>query len=125
MTVAAAATAPVRQSHGRLMLSPSVVVLLAWMLIHLAMTLWFSAERYNLLDPRLKAFAGLSNYADLITHRALWIAMKHALLRGDGSRSHVGFRKLGASLRLLLVPIVSSVQSRCKRRRPAEEDLMR
>lgn len=61
------------------MLSPSVVVLLAWMLIPLAMTLWFSAERYNLLDPWLKAFAGLSNYADLITHRALWIAMGNTL----------------------------------------------
>jgi sorbitol/mannitol transport system permease protein len=50
------------------------------MLIPLAMTLWFSSERYNLLDPRKKVFVGISNYVDLLTHPALWIAMGNTLL---------------------------------------------
>jgi sorbitol/mannitol transport system permease protein len=49
------------------------------MVVPLAMTLWFSAERYNLLDPGKKVFVGFSNYVDLLTHRALWIAMGNTL----------------------------------------------
>ena len=30
---------------------PSVIVLLAWMIVPLVMTLWFSFQRYNLVDP--------------------------------------------------------------------------
>jgi sorbitol/mannitol transport system permease protein len=37
---------------ARLMLSPSVVLLLIWMVVPLALTLWFSFQRYNLLSPR-------------------------------------------------------------------------
>jgi len=36
---------------GRLAVAPSVIVLLLWMIVPLAMTLWFSFLRYNLLDP--------------------------------------------------------------------------
>lgn len=68
-----------RHSHSRLLLTPSVVVLLLWMIVPLVMTLWFSLERYNLLEPGKRAFAGLSNYVDLLTHRALWIAMGNTL----------------------------------------------
>ncbi len=68
-----------RNQHSRSLLAPSVAVLLLWMVVPLAMTLWFSAEHYNLLDPGKKAFAGLSNYMDLLTHRALWIAMGNTL----------------------------------------------
>lgn len=54
-------------------------VLLLWMVIPLAMTLWFSAEHYNLLSPEKRAFAGWSNYADLLMHRALWVAMGNTI----------------------------------------------
>jgi sorbitol/mannitol transport system permease protein len=49
------------------------------MAVPLAMTLWFSAEHYNLLSPGKTAFAGWENYRDLLTHRALWIAMGNTL----------------------------------------------
>jgi sorbitol/mannitol transport system permease protein len=49
------------------------------MVVPLAMTLWFSAERYNLLNPGKTSFAGWENYRDLLTHRALWVAMGNTL----------------------------------------------
>jgi len=50
------------------------------MVIPLAMTLWFSLQRYNLLSPGMKRFAGLSNYTSLITDAALWTAMLNTLI---------------------------------------------
>jgi sorbitol/mannitol transport system permease protein len=47
---------------ARLMLAPSVGLLLIWMIVPLAMTLWFSFQNYNLLDPTQTGFAGLFNY---------------------------------------------------------------
>ena len=44
------------------LVAPSVGVLLLWMIVPLAMTLWFSFQRYNLLDPTEGGFAGLDNY---------------------------------------------------------------
>jgi sorbitol/mannitol transport system permease protein len=57
------------------LLGPAVSVLLIWMIVPLAMALWFSLEHYNLLTPGAHAFAGLANYLDLLTGRKLWIAM--------------------------------------------------
>lgn len=64
----------------RWLLAPSVSVLLVWMIVPLAMTLWFSAERYNLLTPDRRAFAWFANYSDLLLHHTLWIAMGNTLL---------------------------------------------
>jgi len=61
------------------MLFPAVGVLLVWMVVPLAMTLWFSLQRYNLLSPGKSALAGLENYRDLLTNRALWVAMGNTL----------------------------------------------
>jgi len=44
------------------MMAPSVVLLLIWMVVPLAMTLWFSFQNYNLLNPSNVSFAGLFNY---------------------------------------------------------------
>lgn len=62
------------------MLAPSVAVLLVWMIVPLAMTLWFSVERYNLLNPGGRAFAGIENYRYLVAGRALWVAMGNTLV---------------------------------------------
>ena len=43
---------------ARCMMAPSVIVLLVWMIVPLAMTLWFSFQHYNLLNPT-DGFAGL------------------------------------------------------------------
>jgi sorbitol/mannitol transport system permease protein len=47
---------------ARFMMAPSVILLLIWMVVPLAMTLWFSFQNYNLLDPTQTGFAGLFNY---------------------------------------------------------------
>jgi sorbitol/mannitol transport system permease protein len=62
------------------LLAPSVTVLLIWMIVPLAMTLWFSLERYNLLNPGQTVFSGLENYRYLVTGRALWVAMGNTLV---------------------------------------------
>ena len=46
---------------ARLMVAPSVLLLLAWMIVPLAMTLWFSFQSYNLLSPGTEQFIGLMN----------------------------------------------------------------
>ncbi|TCQ27525.1 carbohydrate ABC transporter permease [Rhizobium sp. PP-CC-3G-465] len=47
---------------ARIMMAPSVGLLLIWMIVPLAMTLWFSFQNYNLLNPGNVSFAGLFNY---------------------------------------------------------------
>lgn len=39
---------------ARLMVSPSVILLLMWMIVPLGMTLYFSFLRYNLLMPGME-----------------------------------------------------------------------
>ncbi len=47
---------------ARLMMAPSVILLLVWMVVPLSMTLWFSFQNYNLLNPGNVSFTGLFNY---------------------------------------------------------------
>jgi sorbitol/mannitol transport system permease protein len=60
-------------------MAPSVVVLLLWMIVPLALTLWFSFQRYNLVVPTIRGFAGFENYQYLLTDPALWTAMLNTL----------------------------------------------
>ena len=53
------------------LVAPSVVLLLVWSIVPLAMTLWFSFRRYNLLNPMIHGFAGLDNYRFLFQDPAL------------------------------------------------------
>jgi sorbitol/mannitol transport system permease protein len=62
------------------LVAPAVGVLLIWMIVPLAMTLWFSFQRYSLLSPGSRAFTGLGNYTTLITDRALWTAMMNTVI---------------------------------------------
>ncbi len=39
---------------ARLMISPAVLLLLAWMIVPLVMTLYFCFLRYNLLSPGME-----------------------------------------------------------------------
>ena len=75
------AEAPERKrSVAFFLLSPSVAVLLLWMVVPLVMTLWFSAQRYNLLDPTVGGFAGLENYEFLVTDPDFWTALVNTLV---------------------------------------------
>ena len=62
------------------LLSPSIFVLLLWMIVPLVMTLWFSFQRYNLLNPSMTGFAGFDNYKSLLTDSTLWTAMLNTLI---------------------------------------------
>ncbi|MDE2146694.1 MAG: sugar ABC transporter permease [Burkholderiales bacterium] len=46
----------------RALMAPAVATLFLWMIVPLAMTLYFSAVRYNLMEPGPKVWAGLSNF---------------------------------------------------------------
>jgi sorbitol/mannitol transport system permease protein len=61
------------------LIGPSVVVLFLWMIVPLAMTLWFSFQYYNLLYPDRSGFAGIENYQYLLTDPSLWTAMLNTL----------------------------------------------
>ena len=61
------------------LMAPSVVVLLLWMIVPLALTVWFSFQRYNLIVPTITGFAGFENYRFLLTDPALWTAMLNTL----------------------------------------------
>lgn len=49
-------------------LGPSVALLLIWMIVPLAMTIWFSLQRYKLLQPETYGFNGLNNFKFLINN---------------------------------------------------------
>lgn len=55
------------RAAARLLLSPAVIVLMAWMAIPLAMTLWYSFHDYQLLLPLEHGFVGLGNYVYFLT----------------------------------------------------------
>ncbi|MEA2778605.1 MAG: polyol transport system permease protein [Rhodospirillaceae bacterium] len=75
-----ALASPGRAARTRALLAPSVVALLLWMIVPLVMTLYFSFQRYNLLDPTLTGFAGLENYEFLLTDPELWTALSNTLI---------------------------------------------
>ena len=59
---------------------PAVGSLLLWMIVPLAMTIYFSAIRYNLLNPDLKGFAKFDNYQFLWEDPAFWPAITNTLI---------------------------------------------
>ena len=72
--------APASRRISTLLLAPSVIVLLAWMIVPLVMTLWFSFQYYNLVDPTAHGFAGIDNYAYLVTDPDFWVSLENTLI---------------------------------------------
>lgn len=72
------------QSTARLMMSPAVILLFAWMIVPLGMTLYFSFLRYNLLMPGMEEWAGLFNYRYFLTDPAFFAALTNTLLLVGG-----------------------------------------
>ena len=62
------------------MIAPSVILLLIWMIVPLAMTLYFSFQNYNLLNPTNVSFAGLFNYKYFYTDPAFFQSIWNTLL---------------------------------------------
>jgi sorbitol/mannitol transport system permease protein len=61
------------------MIAPSVTLLFVWMAVPLAMTLYFSFLRYNLLQPGPTPWAGFSNYYYFVTDPAFAAAIVNTL----------------------------------------------
>jgi sorbitol/mannitol transport system permease protein len=59
---------------------PSVIVLLLWMLVPLLMTIYFSFERFSLLNPDVSGFAGIENYQFLWQDESFWPAIINTIL---------------------------------------------
>ena len=75
-----AAEEPRRRRVGGVLVAPSVVVLLAWMIVPLVMTVWFSFQYYNLVNPGVSGFAGLDNYEFLVTDPDFWASLRNTLV---------------------------------------------
>jgi len=73
------------RSAARLMMTPSVVLLLLWSLVPLAMTIYFSTLNYNLLMPGEHPFVGFDNYYYFLTDPAFFTALFNTLLLVGGA----------------------------------------
>jgi sorbitol/mannitol transport system permease protein len=69
---------------GRILVSPAVALLLLWSLVPLAMTIYFSTLRYNLLNPDVESFVGLDNYYYFLTDPAFATALTNTLMLVGG-----------------------------------------
>lgn len=58
-----------------LLVAPSVIGLILWMVAPLAMAVWFAFQRYNLLIPENRQFIGFENFVFILTDPALWVAI--------------------------------------------------
>jgi sorbitol/mannitol transport system permease protein len=67
------------KSTARLMMAPSVIVLFIWMIVPLALTLWFSTLRYTFYDP-LTPFIGIENYTYFLTDPRFISAFQNTLI---------------------------------------------
>lgn len=65
---------------GKLLVAPSVAILFVWMIVPLAMTIYFSSLRYNLLMPGMEEFVGLENYYYFLTDPAFTTALVNTLV---------------------------------------------
>ena len=68
-----------KAAHARWLAMPSVGILVLWMAIPLAMTIWFSFSRYNLLNPDVKGFAGIENYKFLASDPSFGPSILHTM----------------------------------------------
>ncbi len=76
------ASTPTWQSHlsASALKLPAIASLLVWSLVPFVMTLWFSARRYNLLEPDHTGFDGLGNVRYLFSDPSLVQALGNTVL---------------------------------------------
>jgi sorbitol/mannitol transport system permease protein len=65
---------------GRLLLTPAVALLFVWMIVPLAMTIYFSSMHYNLLNPGMEQFIGIENYTYFLTDPAFLASLGNTLI---------------------------------------------
>lgn len=65
---------------GRVLIAPAVGLLFVWMIVPLAMTIYFSTRNYNLLEPGQDTFAGWDNYYYFLTDPAFIASLINTLV---------------------------------------------
>ena len=65
---------------GRVLIAPAVALLFVWMIVPLAMTIFFSLQYKNLLNPGEESFAGLDNFIYFLTDPAFFTALFNTLV---------------------------------------------
>ena len=68
------------KTAGRILVAPSVILLFAWMIVPLLMTLYFSTLHYSLLDPDNVSFVALQNYAYFLSDPNFFSALLNTLI---------------------------------------------
>ena len=68
------------RSIARLMVSPSVILLFLWMIVPLALTIFFSFRIYRLLSPERTGWAGFRNYTWFLNSPDFWTAIINTVL---------------------------------------------
>ncbi|WP_394846538.1 sugar ABC transporter permease [Pendulispora brunnea] len=64
----------------RLLAQPATLMLFAWMIVPLAMTVYFSVQYFNLLYPNKSSFVGLENFAYFFTYPSFWTSILNTVL---------------------------------------------
>ncbi len=72
------------RAAARLMVAPSVILLFIWMIVPLAMTIYFSFRFYRLLSPERTGWVGVTNYAWFLHSPDFWTAIINTLLLVGG-----------------------------------------
>ncbi len=72
------------RAAARLMVAPSVILLFIWMIVPLAMTIYFSFRLYRLLSPDRTGWVGFNNYAWFLNSPDFWTAIINTLLLVGG-----------------------------------------
>ncbi|MEF0940829.1 carbohydrate ABC transporter permease [Rhizobium sp. BR 362] len=73
------------RSTARVMMAPSVLLLFAWMIVPLVMTIYFSTLNYNLMSPGAHDFIGFLNYEYFVTDPAFWNSLIVTILLVAGA----------------------------------------
>jgi polyol transport system permease protein len=68
------------QGLARALLSPAVLLLFIWMIVPLALTIYFSTLHYNLLDPESGQFVGFENFRYFLTDPAFIASLENTLV---------------------------------------------
>src|SRR6185369_1188581 len=65
---------------GRILIAPAVGLLFVWMIVPLAMTIYFSLQNKNLLNPGEESFAGLDNFTYFLTDPSFIASLVNTLV---------------------------------------------
>jgi sorbitol/mannitol transport system permease protein len=68
------------QFLARTLLTPAVGLLFVWMIVPLALTIYFATLHYNLLDPETEQFVGFENFRYFLTDPAFLASLQNTLV---------------------------------------------